>query len=75
MINVFTLASGREEPSYSLLGHSENVCALDATASGLIISGSWDKSAHHATRTQLKLTYVACLGRRGYGRASNWPMS
>lgn len=43
MINVFALGTDREEPSYSLLGHSENVCALDARPSGVILSGSWDK--------------------------------
>lgn len=43
MINVFALDSQSEEPQYSLLGHSENVCALDASQSGLIISGSWDR--------------------------------
>lgn len=43
VINVFPLDSEREEPAYSLLGHTENVCALDATANGLIISGSWDR--------------------------------
>ncbi|TDL24967.1 phospholipase A-2-activating protein [Rickenella mellea] len=45
VINVFPLQSEREEPAYSLLGHTENVCALHATASGVIISGSWDRTA------------------------------
>jgi len=43
VINVFPLDSSRKEPSYSLLGHAENVCTLDATPGGSIISGSWDK--------------------------------
>jgi len=43
VINVFSLDSSREEPSYSLLGHTENVCTLDVTPGGSIISGSWDK--------------------------------
>lgn len=45
IINVFASGSRREEPEYTLLGHSENICALHATANGTIISGSWDKSA------------------------------
>lgn len=32
------------EPMYSLLGHKSNVCALD-TGYGLVVSGSWDKTA------------------------------
>jgi len=43
VINVFSLDSPKEEPSYSLLGHTENVCTLDVTPEGSIISGSWDK--------------------------------
>ncbi|KDQ19766.1 hypothetical protein BOTBODRAFT_27194 [Botryobasidium botryosum FD-172 SS1] len=45
IINVFIIGSDKVEPAFSLLGHKENVCALDATASGTIISGSWDKTA------------------------------
>ncbi|KAF9520013.1 hypothetical protein BS47DRAFT_1370545 [Hydnum rufescens UP504] len=44
LINVFSIG-GSEPPTHVLLGHSENVCALDATPSGTIISGSWDKTA------------------------------
>lgn len=43
MINIFALPSTRGEPSFSLLGHTENVCALHASEDGTIISGSWDK--------------------------------
>jgi phospholipase A-2-activating protein len=33
-------------PLYVLMGHDENVCALDVVPdSGLIVSGSWDKTA------------------------------
>ena len=46
VINVFPLDSTQEEPAYSLLGHTENVCALNATESGLIISGSWDRRVY-----------------------------
>ncbi|KAF8315146.1 phospholipase A-2-activating protein [Clavulina sp. PMI_390] len=45
LINIFPVGSTQTEPSHTLLGHSENVCALDATAGGTIISGSWDKTA------------------------------
>lgn len=43
LINVFPVGSTHSEPTHTLLGHSENVCALDATPRGTIISGSWDK--------------------------------
>lgn len=45
VINVFRLDSPKDDPDFSLLGHTENVCALDATPSGVIVSGSWDKTA------------------------------
>jgi len=44
-INIFDIAAGRKEPSTVLIGHRENVCALDATPTGHIISGSWDRTA------------------------------
>ncbi|KIL69931.1 hypothetical protein M378DRAFT_184295 [Amanita muscaria Koide BX008] len=45
VINIFSLGSPKEEPDYTLVGHTDNVCALAVTASGTIISGSWDKTA------------------------------
>ncbi|KLO19214.1 phospholipase A-2-activating protein [Schizopora paradoxa] len=45
VINVFDLSSTATEPSYSLIGHGDNVCALNALPSGLIVSGSWDRTA------------------------------
>ncbi|KAF8637390.1 hypothetical protein AX17_002886 [Amanita inopinata Kibby_2008] len=45
VINIFSLANPREDPDFTLVGHSDNVCALAATASGTIISGSWDRTA------------------------------
>ncbi|KZV96146.1 PFU-domain-containing protein [Exidia glandulosa HHB12029] len=46
VINVFSLEpDAKDEPVYSLLGHTENVCALDATPDGTIVSGSWDRTA------------------------------
>ncbi|CAG8450554.1 5304_t:CDS:2 [Acaulospora morrowiae] len=43
-INVFD-ADQSQEPIYTLIGHQDNVCALDITPSGFIVSGSWDKTA------------------------------
>lgn len=47
VINVFDLSQtdGAKEPSYTLLGHRENVCALDSTPLGTVVSGSWDSTA------------------------------
>lgn len=45
VINIFSLASNRPEPSFSLIGHTENVCTLHASPDGTIISGSWDRCA------------------------------
>ncbi|KAF9014025.1 phospholipase A-2-activating protein [Cyathus striatus] len=45
VVNIFSLNSTKGDPDFSLLGHTENVCALDTTKSGTIISGSWDRTA------------------------------
>lgn len=46
VINVFVLDStNKEEPEYSLIGHTDNVCALHVGPAGIIISGSWDRCA------------------------------
>lgn len=45
IINIFSLEHPKDDPDFSLLGHTENICALHATPSGTIISGSWDKTA------------------------------
>ncbi|KAI0636627.1 phospholipase A-2-activating protein [Trametes polyzona] len=45
VINVFALPSPKGEPNFSLLGHTDNVCALHTAEDGTIISGSWDKTA------------------------------
>ncbi|KAI5120473.1 hypothetical protein M0805_006493 [Coniferiporia weirii] len=45
VINIYPLDVPSDEPKYSLVGHTDNVCALNASASGLIISGSWDRTA------------------------------
>ncbi|KAI9007771.1 WD40-repeat-containing domain protein [Hyaloraphidium curvatum] len=37
-------ASKSKEPLFSMIGHTENVCALALTPSGHVVSGSWDKT-------------------------------
>ncbi|KAI9466370.1 WD40-repeat-containing domain protein [Lactarius psammicola] len=53
IINIWSIEPSREEPLYTLLGHSDNVCALHVGGDSTIISGSWDKSAKVWTRFQL----------------------
>jgi phospholipase A-2-activating protein len=43
IVNAFDLGANQTEPVYALLGHKENVCALDTIGENTIISGSWDK--------------------------------
>ncbi|KAG9013860.1 hypothetical protein FRB94_004241 [Tulasnella sp. JGI-2019a] len=45
IINVYAIGAPTQDPAYTLLGHSNNVCSLDTTAGGAIISGSWDQTA------------------------------
>ncbi|KIK94279.1 hypothetical protein PAXRUDRAFT_828136 [Paxillus rubicundulus Ve08.2h10] len=46
VVNIFALdSSNKEDPEYSLVGHTDNVCAIHVGPSGAIISGSWDKTA------------------------------
>ncbi|KAF8350535.1 phospholipase A-2-activating protein [Amanita rubescens] len=45
VINIFSLSSPKEDPEFTLVGHSNNVCALATTEAGSIISGSWDMTA------------------------------
>ncbi|KAG8217652.1 WD-40 repeat-containing protein [Butyriboletus roseoflavus] len=46
IINIFVLdSSNKEEPEYSLVGHTDNICAIHIGPAGVIISGSWDKTA------------------------------
>ncbi|KAI8611923.1 WD40-repeat-containing domain protein [Chytriomyces sp. MP71] len=45
-INVFAPGSQDHEPLFTLLGHSDTVCALDVDeVTGALVSGSWDKTA------------------------------
>lgn len=43
LVNVFKLGTGKQDPDFSLLGHSANVCTLYTTPTGTIASGSWDQ--------------------------------
>lgn len=44
VINIFKLGdTTKENPDLTLIGHTENVCALDVSLGNNIISGSWDK--------------------------------
>lgn len=43
VINIFSLESPKGDPDFSLVGHTENICALDVGPDGTLISGSWDK--------------------------------
>ncbi|KAI6109670.1 WD40-repeat-containing domain protein [Pisolithus sp. B1] len=46
VVNIFTLdALNKDDPEYTLVGHSDNVCSLGVSPEGTIISGSWDKTA------------------------------
>ncbi|TFY66674.1 hypothetical protein EVG20_g4413 [Dentipellis fragilis] len=45
VINVWVIGASSDEPKYSLIGHSDNVCALKGRADGVIVSGSWDRTA------------------------------
>uniref|UniRef100_A0A0W0FF69 Putative phospholipase A-2-activating protein n=1 Tax=Moniliophthora roreri TaxID=221103 RepID=A0A0W0FF69_MONRR len=45
VINVFNLTNPKDDPDFSLLGHTENVCTLDVAPTGAIVSGSWDRTA------------------------------
>lgn len=55
-----------EEPTHTLIGHTENVCALTTTPSGHIVSGSWDTYVYINKYTTCLLTIV--LVRPLYGK-------
>jgi len=44
VINIYDV-NHPEEPCYTLIGHTANVCSLVVTAAGDLISGSWDHTA------------------------------
>jgi WD40 repeat protein len=56
IINIWEIGQSREEPLFTLLGHSDNVCALHVGGDGTIISGSWDKYALLSSIPSTKLT-------------------
>lgn len=43
IINIFNLQNPKDVPDFCLVGHSDNICALDVGPTGTIISGSWDR--------------------------------
>ncbi|KAF8912027.1 phospholipase A-2-activating protein [Gymnopilus junonius] len=45
VVNIFNLQAPKNDPDFCLVGHLDNICALDVTPGGIIISGSWDKTA------------------------------
>ncbi|KAJ7137827.1 WD40-repeat-containing domain protein [Mycena epipterygia] len=45
VINVYSLEPAKDDPDYTLLGHTGNVCGLRTTPAGDIISCSWDYTA------------------------------
>ncbi|KAJ7073982.1 phospholipase A-2-activating protein [Mycena amicta] len=45
IINVYSLDVIKDDPKYTLLGHSANVCGLRTTPGGQIVSCSWDATA------------------------------
>jgi len=34
-----------QQPVHTLIEHRQNLCCIDASAGGLIVTGSWDKTA------------------------------
>jgi phospholipase A-2-activating protein len=43
VINVYPFSEDQAQPPmYTLIGHTGNICALNTTQKGLIVSGSWD---------------------------------
>ncbi|KAJ7461585.1 phospholipase A-2-activating protein [Mycena latifolia] len=45
IINVYSLDPVKDDPDYTLLGHTNNICGLRTTPAGNIISCSWDYTA------------------------------
>lgn len=71
VINVYNIAKGRDEPDRTLLGHKQNVCALQVHEDGTLISGSWDGSVLPRAFARLSLALNwRVTGRRKCGRTS-----
>ncbi|CAG8491482.1 5716_t:CDS:10, partial [Ambispora leptoticha] len=45
-----------QDPIYSLIGHTDNICALDVSPSGYLVSGSWDKTVKLWVNWQVSYT-------------------
>ncbi|KAJ7706978.1 WD40-repeat-containing domain protein [Mycena rosella] len=45
VINVYSLEPTKDDPDYTLLGHTNNICGLRTTPAGNILSCSWDYTA------------------------------
>ncbi|KAJ7685609.1 phospholipase A-2-activating protein [Mycena polygramma] len=45
VINAYSLEPTKDDPDYTLLGHTGNVCGLRTTPAGNIVSCSWDYTA------------------------------
>ncbi|CAG8499469.1 10538_t:CDS:10 [Ambispora gerdemannii] len=45
-----------QDPIYSLISHTENICALDVSPSGYLVSGSWDKTVKLWVNWQVSYT-------------------
>ncbi|RKP17919.1 PFU-domain-containing protein [Rozella allomycis CSF55] len=41
----YSVEGMEEEPIITLVGHESNVCSIDVSNNGLIVTGSWDKTA------------------------------
>jgi hypothetical protein len=77
IINIWSIEPSREEPLYTLLGHSDNVCALHVGGDSTIVSGSWDKYVPNSTPFP-HLSQGSLLKLEGlpkYGQGSNWVMT
>lgn len=74
IVNIFSLASLREDPNFSLLGHTANVCTLDTTPDGTIISGSWDQCVL-LRPSHSRFDITAIVGLHVCGRASSSRMN
>ena len=74
IVNIFSLASLRDDPNFSLLGHTANVCALDTSPDGTIISGSWDQYVLYPQIVSYTLTGII-LEQRESGKAFSSRMS
>ncbi|EIW84876.1 phospholipase A-2-activating protein [Coniophora puteana RWD-64-598 SS2] len=55
VLNIFPLdGADKDDPTYSLVGHTANICAIHVSPQGTIISGSWDKTAKVWSQFQLQ---------------------